>query len=265
MKKITILVTIVSLLGALLTCISGCAHIENSNSVFLDSIDEAQRKNQEKQRELLLERDSLIEQYKDCKELEKKIISSLNTDEREWYDSLNIEFRKRNTETMTELLNTTAPLLVSAGNPRGLLTDWWNSPLAYRAGLKSNRAHRELMLKAYIRGEAQNSILQLWEKEYEIRDCADELLFESMRYNYATERLIDKWRGDMRGEAPSQMSPQQSAMLQVFLQEQYDVNNHLNTVMQFWNYQESFGFDDYFKPLWQQKEPLTSPEDKITK
>jgi hypothetical protein len=188
---------------------------------------------------LLEQREFLKIEYRACKEMEKNLVALLDDLGNELYNMAKEDLREAYRDAMLGMFYDTSPMLVSMGNPKGLAVDWWNYPKCYRIKLRIAREDRQRFMGPLCAEKLKEKFDQLIQREYDIRDKADNTFFNEQRI-----------KGIIRREHSESMNAKTlPTILRYELYEQEELLSHRPRIIrEWWNYQKEFGFDDYEPP-----------------
>lgn len=247
MKKMTKQV-IFLLLGAL----AGCSTAPAPRDIAMRHQQEVNAAAKQELDELSGRRRVLTTQYEVCKAQEQQLMKRLNESEMRLYRIAKEKLQEDYLHAMMDLLYAQVPALVTPSNPRGLFVDWWNFTQSYRIRLRLAREDRERFLSLLSVPELKEEVNRLMQREYHIRDQADDIFFREQRIKQRLRRLPSEvWEirnASLTSKTQSGLNPQQEAMLKLMLDEQTELLHRPQTVREWWDYQEAFGFDDYKRP-----------------
>lgn len=203
--------------------------------------------------ELSERRRALMTQYKTCKAQEQQLMKRLNEPEIRLYHIAKKKLQEDYLQAMMDLLYAQAPALITPSNPRGLSVEWWDFTQSYRTKLRIAREFRERFLSSLFVPELKEEVNELVQQEYKIRDQADDIFFREQRIGKRLRRLPsivwDIQNPSVTSRPQSGLNPQQEAMLKHMLDEQAELLHRAQTVREWWEYQEAFGFDGYKRPM----------------
>jgi chromosome segregation ATPase len=247
MKKMTKQV-IFLLLGALI----GCSTIPTPRDIATRYQQKVNAAAKQELDELSKQRRVLMTQYETCKSQEQKLMKHLNESEMQLYRIARERFQEDYLQIMMDELYGQTPALVTLSNPKGLSVEWWNFPQCYRIRLRIARKDRERFLSLISVSDLKEEINRLIQREYHIRDQADDIFFREQsikqRLRSLPSEVLEIQNTSLTSRTQSSLNPQQEAMLKLILDEQAELLHRPQTVREWWEYQEAFGFDDYKRP-----------------
>jgi hypothetical protein len=191
-------------------------------------------------------------EYQACKAKERGMLDHLDGPGKETYRFCKQRLQESVTEAMNQMFYSETPALATQSNPKGLSVEWWLSPIVYKSQLGIARKNMDRCLEIFYSTEISKEFKQLLHREYEIRDQADDVFFKMQQIKKRL-RQIPSQAWEIKNVpysmgSPSGLNPQQAGMFKLMLDEQEDLLHRPGTIEAWWNYQETFGFDDY-KPL----------------